>query len=197
MDQIPRVIPAPVLAQISDSGPSIASLTRPTPRNPDPENAHLHDLIAHYLSTSYPAALPAFLSASGAVDPATVPPPKPDLRTLVADAASAARAAALAEQMKTLGVEDEVSLDKLLARPLEAGDELKEVVKSTPVAASNLLSVTVANVPFRRFETGTAEYVAGYRRCVLVSAADKEVRVVECESGEVSLRSGRRGELDS
>lgn len=151
-------------------------------------HAHLHDLIAHYLSTHYAAALPAFLSASGAPDPTGKSAPNPDLQTLVADAASAARAAAaerdLASRLAATHL-DEISLQDLLARPLPAQDSLTEVKRTYEVAASNLLAVTVANLPFRKFDTSSAEYVASSKRCMLVSGADRDVRVIDYDSGEV------------
>jgi hypothetical protein len=51
-----------------------------------------------------------------------------------------------------------------------------------------LLSVAVGDVPTRRFDTATAAYVAERRRSVLVASADKVVRVVDYETGEVSCR---------
>jgi hypothetical protein len=175
-----RVIPAPVYAP-----PSISALTRSS--EPDPDTANLHNLIAHYLCTYYPAALPAFLSASGAADPATLPPPGVDLRTLVLDAASAARADELAAKLASTEINPggKVPLDKLLAVPVRAS--LGPEKHAFPVAVANLLSVAVADVPFRSFDTATAAYVAGRKRCVLVSGADREVRVVDYASGEVSL----------
>jgi hypothetical protein len=79
-----------------------------------------------------------------------------------------------------------MSVDELVELPLPASDVLYEVVRTIPLAASNLLAVAVANVPFRNFDTNRAEYVAGYRRSAIVSGADREVRVMDYESGEVS-----------
>lgn len=121
--------------------------------------ANLQTLIAHYLATSYPSALPSFLSATGEPEPDTAHPPQPDLRTLAEDYLSHQ----LAKQFEAVALEkaqdgswtgwtaQDVVAIKSNARVLQNGGRTME-----GLSVSNLLGVQEGDVPVRWFDTATA-----------------------------------------
>lgn len=134
----------------------------------------LHSLIAYYLDQNYPAALDAFLAASGATVPTS--PPNPDLQTLVSDAQTAQLSAQLA------ATEIAPSAQKaLLATPLPPLTlSVTETISN--ISASNLLAVRTASIPIRTFTNGV--YTTTYTPVIAVGGADKILRVI-APSGEV------------
>lgn len=171
-----------------------------------PTTAGLHALIAHYLATNYPAALPAFLTSTNTPPPDPTSPPVPDLQTLVSDGQSYE----LARQLGATSLPAEAGgwaapLEKLAQVPLRDGDGLTPQREIPVLTTGNLLALAVGPIPEREFDTAAAEYRAQWRRGVVVSSADKAVRVLDYASGEVSKplpfpglpRSSRATQLSS
>lgn len=121
--------------------------------------ATLQTLIAHYLATTYPSALPSFLSATGEPAPDTAHPPQPDLRTLAQDYLSHQ----LAKQFEAVALEKaqdgswagwtakDVVAMKTEAKVLKGGNRTVE-----GLSVGNLLGVQVRDVPVRWFDTASA-----------------------------------------
>lgn len=152
-----------------------------------PTTASLHALIAHYLAANYPAALPSFLSSTHTPPPDLSQPPIPDLQTLVSDGQSYE----LARQLGSSSLAQEgdgwsAPLEKLAQVPLREGDGLKPAREIPVLTTGNLLALAVGPIPEREFDTASAEYRARWREGVVVSSADKGVRVIDYETGEVS-----------
>lgn len=154
--------------------------------------ASLHALIAHYLAANYPAALPSFLSSTKAPPPDLDHPPVPDLQTLVSDGQSYE----LARQLRGASLAEAESegpwsgpLESLTKTPLREGDELKPNRELSVLTTGNLLAVTCGLIPEREFDTSAAEYRAAWKKGIVVSSADKGVRVLDFQNGEVSLPS--------
>lgn len=154
-----------------------------------PTQASLHVLIAHYLATNYPGALPSFLSSTGTPPPDLSHPPVPDLQTLVSDGQSYELARQLGSSSLNNVAEKQgwdLPLEKLAQVPLKPGDGLTPDREIKVLTTGNLLALAVGPIPERRFDTATAEYRASWRQGVVVSSADKGVRVLDYETGEVS-----------
>ncbi|KAK8853340.1 hypothetical protein IAR55_004044 [Kwoniella newhampshirensis] len=153
----------------------------------------IQNLIAHYLATNYPSVLEPFLQASHLPHPDPSQPPNPDLRTLVEDWAS----------QQLVNNLDAVIIDEEMA-PVDDGSwrgwtikdvlrlQLKEDVKLTGVqrsfegiSAANLLTVGVAKVPKREFDTSTASYRATYSSRIITTSVDKSLKIIDYETGEV------------
>ena len=131
--------------------------------------ATLQTLIAHYLATSYPSALPSFLSATGEAPPDLAHPPQPDLRTVAQDYLSAQ----LAKQFEGVGVNAKVekaqdgSWAGWTARDVVGMKIARRELRVSTIAAGtertveglsvgNMLSVGKGEVPRRWFDTSTA-----------------------------------------
>lgn len=121
----------------------------------------VESLIAHYLATSYPSALPPFLQATGLPQPDLSHPPNPDLRTLAQDYLSSQ----LADRVHGVALEQKAqdgSWRGWTARDvadleLEQGVKLDRVVRSIDgISADNLLVVVVDRIAKRTFDTSTA-----------------------------------------
>lgn len=123
--------------------------------------ANLQTLIAHYLSTSYPSALPSFLAATGLPQPDPSNPPQPDLRTVAQDYLSHQ----LAKELGSVKLEKAydgswrgwTARDVVALKPEGKKRELKANVRTVEgLSVGNLLGVQVGRVPKRWFDTATA-----------------------------------------
>ncbi|CAK9780152.1 WD40 repeat-like protein [Cutaneotrichosporon oleaginosum] len=141
----------------------------------------LNTLIAHYLATHARPALHPFLAASDTPAPDLSNPPNPDLLTLVTDA----RAAQLASQLNNIHIAPVDDLKALLAEPLPSSDKLRSDRAFEHITDGNLTAVAVADLPRRSFNTATAEYETRHARSIVVGGADRTIRIVDWESGEV------------
>lgn len=139
--------------------------------------ASLQTLIAHYLATSYPSALPSFLSATGEPFPDIAHPPDPDLRTLAQDYLSHQ----LAKQLENVVIEKkqdgswegwsarDVMGVQAPRRVLRVGDGgrgegigrgtesgRRKGSRIEGLSVGNLLGVQVGDIPKRWFDTTKA-----------------------------------------
>lgn len=165
-----------------------------------PTTASLHALIAHYLAANYPGALPSFLASTGTPAPDLSSPPVPDLQTLVSDGQSYGLARQLGSSSIAPTSEEgawAAPIEKLAQTPLRPGDGLTPARQIRVLTTGNLLALAVGPIPERAFDTAAAEYRAQWRQGVVVSSADKGVRVLDYESGEVSASRDTERPLQS
>ena len=128
---------------------------------------HLQTLVSHYLAANYPAVLEPFLHAAQISPPNTASPPSLDLRTLVQDYLSHR----LAEEMRSVAMDDREAAPELardgswwgwrlrdmMEVEMTREERLSGVTRTVEgISASNLLTVGVARVPKREFDTGSA-----------------------------------------
>lgn len=116
----------------------------------------LPTLIAHYLAVNHPTVLEPFVQAARIPYPDTARPPNPDLRTLVDDYLSKRLADELGEF--SLAETDIITGKDIVKMELSPEVRLTGLKRSIEgISASNLLTVGVATLPRREFDTSSAE----------------------------------------
>ncbi|WWC64744.1 uncharacterized protein I303_107355 [Kwoniella dejecticola CBS 10117] len=155
---------------------------------------HTQTLIAHYLAQEYPSVLPSFLAASRIPPPDLTRPPVPDLRTLVEDYISQQ----LVKDLSDAHIEQDVEKaddgswrgwtpTDIVKVPLAPEVKLSGIKRSLEgISAMNLLTVGVASVPKRVFDTTSASYRASFEPKIVTTSVDKSLRIIDYRTGEVS-----------
>ena len=113
----------------------------------------LEQLVAHYLFTSYPSALPAFLAATHLPNDGTTIPSE-DLRTIYNDYLSHGLARDL--QSTSITSDGASGVKQLMKIPLAPRVRIGEPERVWEVGGGNLLVVGVGVVGRRAFDTATA-----------------------------------------
>ena len=128
-------------------------------------NNYLQTLIAHYLAQNCPSALPSFLSATNLEHVDLSRPPDIDLRTIVEDYLSSTLSSHLEDVELEQAEKDDLghgwngwTAKDVAGLKLDRMVKLGGVVRSLEgISATNLLTIKVARVPFRQFDTVSAE----------------------------------------
>ncbi|ORX39407.1 WD40-repeat-containing domain protein [Kockovaella imperatae] len=158
---------------------------------------YVQRLIAQYLAHSYPSALPSFLEATHLehLELNGQDAPDTDLRTIVEDYYLSTK---LPKQLDSVEISthERDSLGQgwkgwtakdIAGIKLDPDVKLGGVIRSIDgISAANLLTVMLARIPYREFDTASAEYRARFQLDIVTTSVDKTIKFINHVSGEVS-----------